>query len=102
MISEGSLYRLASFEEGDLASYQYISRDQQEIVVFAFQQAQYFGSGVTRICLQGLQPDAVYAVAGGAGTADTPWHGSNLMNIGLPLTLRGDYASQLIQLKRQA
>lgn len=100
VVAEGSLYRLASFQDGDIAACQYISRDRQEIALFAFQQAQYFGSAEKRIVMQGLEPDAVYVVQEKEGGPDTMWHGSSLMNIGLPLTLQGDYASQLIQLKR--
>lgn len=100
IILEGSQYRLESFRDGDIAAYQYISRDQQEIVVFAFQQAQYFGSTEKRLVMQGLEPNTVYKIVGEDGESDTLWHGSTLMNIGLPLTLSGDYASQLIYLKR--
>lgn len=100
VIAEGSLYRLASFRDGDLAAYQYISPDQQEIVIFAFQQAQYFGYAEKRLVLQGLAPDARYQLEQQNNEPDVVWHGSNLLNIGLPLTLSGDYASQLIRLKR--
>lgn len=100
VIAEGSLYRLASFRDGDLAAYQYISPDQQEIVIFAFQQAQYFGYAEKRLVLQGLAPHALYQLEQQNNEPDVVWHGSNLLNIGLPLTLSGDYASQLIRLKR--
>jgi len=101
VITEGSLHRLLSFREGDLAASQYISQDGQEVVVFAFQQAQYFGYAEKRLVLQQLDPGAIYVVQGEAGAEDRAWHGSTLMNLGLPLTLRGDYASELIRLKRQ-
>ncbi|MRN55887.1 alpha-galactosidase [Paenibacillus sp. LC-T2] len=100
VIAEGSMYRLASFRDGDLAAYQYISPDQQEIVIFAFQQAQYFGYAEKRLVLQGLAHDAQYQLEQQNNEPDVVWHGSNLLNIGLPLTLSGDYASQLIRLKR--
>lgn len=99
VIAEGSLYRLASFRDGDLAAFQYISPDQQEVVIFAFQQAQYFGYAEKRLVLQGLAPDAQYQLEQQNNEPDVVWHGSNLQNIGLPLTLSGDYASQLIRLK---
>ncbi|MGG6309433.1 alpha-galactosidase [Paenibacillus macerans] len=124
LIAEGDLYRLASFEEGDLAAWQYISRDRKELTVFAFRQAQYFGASETRLRLQGLDPEALYRVeTPGAGlpeaaghTVDehddrpngtaadsaesTVRHGSTLMNLGLPLVLSGDYASQFVYLRR--
>ncbi|MFC3748219.1 alpha-galactosidase [Paenibacillus sp. GCM10012306] len=102
IITEGSLYRLSSFREGDIAASQYISHDGQESVVFAFQQAQYFGSAEKRLPLQGLDPNAVYLVQDEKGEAGMTWHGSSLMNLGLPLTLQGDYASQLFRLTRQS
>lgn len=120
IISEGSLYRLASFREGNLAAWQYISHDAKELAVFSFQQAQYFGFAEQRLQLQGLEPDAVYEELmeeapevtdevtdeitvpdlEAEGRLRRVWHGSTLMNIGLPLPLRGDYASLLIRLRR--
>jgi alpha-galactosidase len=123
LVAEGELYRLASFEEGDVAAWQYVARDRDEIAVFAFRQAQYFGNAKLRLRLQGLEPDARYRVeaqgeelpaetdspadprtdvpAGRATlAANNVWHGSTLMRLGLPLTLVGDYASQLVYLRR--
>lgn len=125
MVAEGDLYRLASFAEGDVAAWQYVSRDRDEIAVFAFRQAQYFGDAELRLRLQGLEPDARYrmemptgAVAAGVeGTngnaadehTDNPaaeahtgavWHGSTLLRLGLPLVLAGDYASRFVYLRR--
>jgi len=101
VIAEGSLYRLASFADGDLAAYQYISQERQRIAVFAFQQAQYFGHAEKRLVLQGLEPDTLYQIQESGGGAGSSWHGSTLMNLGIPLDLRGDYASQLIYLEVQ-
>lgn len=101
VISEGNLYRLSSFHEGDISAAQYISQDGNECVIFAFQQAQYFGSAEKRLLLQGLEPEAVYVVSEENSEAETEWHGSTLLNIGLPLSLLGDYASQVFRLKRK-
>ncbi|WP_309242066.1 alpha-galactosidase [Paenibacillus sp. S150] len=101
VIAEGSLYRLASVREGGLAAGQYVSPDRQETVVFAFRQAQHFGYSEQRITLRGLDPDAVYSMEAAEGLTQTLWHGSTLMNLGLPLSLSGDYASRMIHLQRQ-
>ncbi|WP_376769648.1 alpha-galactosidase [Paenibacillus endophyticus] len=97
-VTEGSLYRLASFADGNTAAYQYVSRDGQEAVVFAFQQAQYFGYQETRLKLQGLVPGRSYEVLSENGSGVVR-HGSNLMQIGIPLGLSGDYASSMVRLK---
>lgn len=99
IVTEGSLFRLASFEEGNTAAYQYVSCDGDESVVFAFQQAQYFGYQESRLKLQGLDAAASYEVYGDDGQPVVR-HGSTLMNIGIPYALSGDYASRLVRIKR--
>jgi alpha-galactosidase len=99
IVTEGSLFRLASFEEGNTAAYQYVSCDGKESVVFAFQQAQYFGYQESRLKLQGLDAAASYEVFGEEGQPVVR-HGSTLMNIGIPYALSGDYASRLVRIKR--
>nr|WP_139993792.1 alpha-galactosidase [Paenibacillus paridis] len=99
IVTEGSLFRLASFEEGNTAAYQYVSCDGEEAVVFAFQQAQYFGYQESRLKLQGLDAAASYEVFGEEGQPVVR-HGSTLMNIGIPYALSGDYASRLVRIKR--
>lgn len=126
LVAEGDLYRLASFAEGDVAAWQYVSRDRDEVAVFAFRQAQYFGDTELRLRLQGLEPDGRYRVevpeedltveanntadqraAESTGittdlAADNVRHGSTLMRLGLPLTLAGDYASRFVYLRRHS
>ena len=82
-----------------MAAYQYLSADDREAVVFAFLQSQHFGSEVRNLRLQGLDPKATYEVQ--IDDADYfVCHGSTLMNLGVPLTLRGDYKSMMIRVKR--
>nr|WP_141500501.1 alpha-galactosidase [Paenibacillus luteus] len=99
IVTEGSLFRLASFEEGNTAAYQYMSCDGDEAVVFAFQQAQYFGYQESRLKLQGLDASSSYEVYGEEGQPVVR-HGSTLMNIGIPYALSGDYASRLVRIMR--
>lgn len=100
MIMNGSLYRLSSLRDANLAAYQYLSDDEREAVVFAFLQSQHFGSEVRSLRLQGLEPQASYEVQIEDGDALVR-HGSTLMNLGVPLTLRGDYQSMMIRVKRK-
>ncbi|WP_123039205.1 alpha-galactosidase [Cohnella candidum] len=98
-IMQGDLYRLESMRNTNAAAYQYVGQDGQEAVVFAFLHSQHFGSEERRLRLQGLDPNAVYEVESAPG-ATVQRHGSTLMNLGIPLTLQGDYKSRLIRLKR--
>lgn len=99
VIMRGSLYRLVSLRHSHVTAYQYVSEDEREAVVFVFLHAQHFGTEERRLPLQGLDPDALYEVEDQTGKT-VRRHGSTLMNLGIPLMLRGDYASWLIRLKR--
>jgi len=101
IVLHGSLYRLQSFKQTNAAAYQYISEDREESVIFTFLQSQHFGTEERRLLLQGLEPKASYEVIR-EGLEPIIMHGSNLMNIGIPVTLRGDYSSELIRLKLMA
>ncbi|BBI32683.1 alpha-galactosidase [Cohnella abietis] len=100
IVLHGSLYRLESLQRSNIAAYQYISEDQQEAVIFTFLQSQHFGSEQRSLLLQGLDPAASYEVSR-VGLEAVIRHGSNLMNVGIPLLLKGDYSSELIRLKRK-
>nr|WP_258171300.1 alpha-galactosidase [Paenibacillus sp. R14(2021)] len=97
-VLQGSLYRLESLRYSNTAAYQYLSQDRKESVVFTFLQSQHFGAEERHLQLQGLDAGVKYEV-----TIDEQellvLHGSNLMHVGLPLQLRGDYGSKLIRLK---
>jgi len=96
-ILRGDLYRLESFRSSNVAAYQYVGEDRKEAVVFVFLQSQHFGAEERRLTLQGLDQDAVYEVIR-EGRETVRLHGSTLMNVGLPVTLRGDYGSELVRL----
>jgi alpha-galactosidase len=97
-IQRGDLFRLESFRSSNVAAYQYVGKERQEAVVFAFLQSQHFGSEERRLLLQGLDQDATYEVSR-EGRDPVRLHGSTLMNVGLPLTLKGDYGSELVRLR---
>lgn len=100
VIMAGGLYRLESLRGSNVAAYQYVGEDDREAVVFVFLQSQHFGTEERRLRLQGLDASAVYEVRR-EGRETVAVHGSTLMNAGLPVTLRGDYGSELIRLKRK-
>ncbi|SDW47263.1 alpha-galactosidase [Paenibacillus sp. CF384] len=95
----GDLYRLSSLRHSNVAACQYVARDGQESVVFAFQNAQHFGAWERRLTLQGLDPDALYEVDAGDGRAVTQ-HGSTLMQVGVALGFSGDGQSRMIRIAR--
>ncbi|MCC3373243.1 alpha-galactosidase [Cohnella sp. REN36] len=100
LVTDGDQYRLASLRDSNIAAYQYVGRDGDEAVVFAFLQSEHFGGSERRLRLRGLDPEAVYEVRGDDGSEAWVRHGSTLMHLGLPLALRGDYASWLLRLRR--
>ncbi|RED61781.1 alpha-galactosidase [Cohnella lupini] len=97
-VLRGDLYRLESFRGSNVAAYQYVGKDRNESVVFVFLQSQFFGSEERRLLLQGLDEDAAYEVSR-EGRETVRLHGSTLMNVGIALTLKGDYGSELVRLK---
>ncbi|TVY02178.1 alpha-galactosidase [Cohnella terricola] len=99
IVLQGDLFRLEPLGRSNLAAYQYTSADTHEAVVFAFQDSQHFGGEERLIRLRGLDPDAAYEVSLDGGEPIVR-HGSTLMRLGYPLTLRGDYGSWLLRLKR--
>ena len=92
VVQHGSQYRLG--EPGRSASaVQYVTADRRESVVLVYQEAQQYDSAPRPLRLQGLDPEAAYRFE------DSVVSGAFLMAHGLSLTLVGDYASLLIQLR---
>ena len=96
IIADGDLWRLGNPAEENRTAVEYISPDRGRVLVFAFLHSQNFFSGSGAIRLQGLDPGAVYCDAEGKCC-----RGSYLMEIGLPVTLEGDFDSRMILLTRQ-
>ena len=100
---EGSLYRLFSPREGNLAANEYVSSDSKQAALFAFLHSQQFLWPAPTIYLRGLDENALYRIR----TIDDKLvekqesvSGSFLMHHGLNLNLRGDYDSTLIVLEK--
>ncbi|MDA3926119.1 MAG: alpha-galactosidase [Kiritimatiellae bacterium] len=92
----GDYYQLLSPRTDKRAVYQYVSKDKSEAVLFVLGQSMQFRDKLPNIRLQGLNPDTLY-------TADgyKPMSGAGLMNIGIPVNLRGDFDSKLIQIRKK-
>jgi alpha-galactosidase len=97
LIQEGKLYRLLSLRNSAYASWQYVSKDQNEAVVFMFLHSGQFAAQTPLLKLRGLHPETIYQIEG----LGKPFRftGKNIMNVGLPVTLKGDFDSAIIRLK---
>ncbi len=95
-VQYGKLYRLSSVRESTLHAVEYISQDDQDVLVFAFRQGYQFGKEMPNLKLQGLDPEALYQLEG----EEKQLHGSTLMRVGLETDLSGDFDSRLLRLKR--
>ena len=102
-VQDGKLYRLGSPIESDFSATQYVSKDNQQTVVFAFLHSQQFGQNMPLLHLQGLAEDAMYSVT----TTDNKLEdqtkklsGAYLMHHGIQLRLRGDYDASALKFDR--
>ncbi|KAK3709815.1 hypothetical protein LTR37_010643 [Vermiconidia calcicola] len=97
MVISGSFYRLRLPEYSNWPAVQVISEDENQSVVFAFQQKNAVKPAPPPLRLQGLDASARYL-----NDADnSTYTGATYMNAGLNLAFEGDYDSQLIHLYKQ-
>lgn len=103
-VQRGDLYRLIAPEDSSATATEHVARDGSQVVLFAFLQAQRYGSPFPTVRLQGLQPDAMYRIK----TIDDKLKGlpevlsgDALMHSGLTFQLTGDYDSSSVTLERQ-
>jgi alpha-galactosidase len=89
----GKLYRLRSPRQSELSAVQFVGAD--EAVVFVFLRTSQFGPFRTVLHLQGLEPNAQYRLVG----SDEVYSGQMLMKRGVPVSLSGSFASQMIRVK---
>lgn len=107
LVQEGRLFRLRSPRESAFSAFEYAQPDHSSAVVFAFLQTSTMGRPMPPLQLRGLSADSIYQVEAivppGANSPVAPFKasGAALMNKGLSLHLRGDYASALIRLTEQ-
>ena len=81
------VYRIASVYDHSYQVLEYLERDKNEFTVFAFgHNLHQWDKQLPRFRMRGLDPDSVYE------SDKTRMSGAALMNIGIQLTLRGDYS----------
>lgn len=106
LVQQGLLYRLTpSIGEPGAWVTEYVAPDKSEAVVFAYLHSQQFGSPFPGVQLQGLDAAATYALTpqdeAKAGSLPQRATGAELMGGKLQLTLRGDYDSTIVRLKKE-
>jgi alpha-galactosidase len=102
-VQDGKLFRLGSPIESDFSAMQYISKDGQQSVVFAFLHSQQFGRSMPLLYLEGLAEDATYSVTTMNGKLQEQTEklsGAYLMHHGIQLQLQGDYDATAIRFDR--
>jgi alpha-galactosidase len=107
-IVQGDLYRLISPRDGsEFSATQTVNADQSQSVVFAFIHSTQEGRGFPLLKLQGLDPNAEYAITPieGKARSDTPAQASGAwwMNHGLDMDydFRGDFQAAAFRLDRK-
>lgn len=99
-IQTGKLYRLLSPRDSDVAANEYVSEDGKQSILFAFRHSQQYDLPAPSLYLRGLDARATYSLAFLGGRTQT-LSGAFLMQHGVDLNLRDDYASELVVLTRQ-
>jgi alpha-galactosidase len=95
----GDLYRLLLPDENDTTANEYVSKDGKQAVLFGFRHSQEYDTAPPTIYLRGLEARGVYEVTGLDGKSSEV-SGAYLMDAGVNLTLRGDFASTMLELRR--
>ncbi len=96
-IQFGDMFRLSSPFESNIASWQYISKDKNEVVAFFFTITGKANTLHKMIKLQGLETDCNYKCAENGKI----YSGAYLMQFGLPAFQNADYISNIIVLKKE-
>ncbi len=99
----GELYRILSPRTSDTTANEYVSSNGSEALVFAFRHSQEYNTPPPAICLEGLNPRALYRIE----SIDNKLldkqpgvSGAWLMQNGLHVELKGDFDSTLVLLHR--
>ena len=89
VVQNGDLYRLQRPSGGNVAATEYVSKDQNEAVLFLFMHSRKCGEVIPRVRLRALREDARYFCVETGKT----YAGKTLMNLGLSAELNGDFDS---------
>ena len=95
VVQNGDLYRLQRPSGGNVAATEYVSKDQNEAVLFVFMHSRKFGEVIPRVRLRALKADARYFCKETGKT----YTGNTLMNLGLSVELNGDFDSKAFYLQ---
>lgn len=108
VIWDGDLYRLVSPYSGQHTSSMYVSKDNCEAVVFAFDIYPRYAEKLLPVRLQGLEADKMYRVREINRMSDTTeaeegtlYSGEYLMTIGLPLFTTRSLNSRILEVKAE-
>ncbi|MDQ2775996.1 MAG: alpha-galactosidase [Acidobacteriota bacterium] len=104
-VQRGDLYRLLSPRTNDTTANEYVSKDGNQAVLFAYRHSQEYNTPPPTIRLQGLNPTSVYkleSIDGKLVDKQPEMSGAYLMQNGLNLKLVNDYDSTAVVLKRVA
>lgn len=123
IVQMGDLYRIVSVQENPYGVYQFVNEEIGRSAVFVMGTNMHFAEMPDRACLRGLKPDATYKVTGYGTYYKKPYcryeptqpyyyeeipervkdygtfTGRGLMNVGLPIVIRGDASSEIILLE---
>ena len=105
----GELHRIASLREHPYAAFQFVLPDASESLLFVFGHGLRFGESIPNLCLESLDADKTYAMTV-YGKQKLPedrvkptslgsLSGRALMEIGVPVKVRGDYDSCIYHFK---
>ena len=102
VILDGDQYRLVSPYEGNHAATMYVTKDQKEAVVFAFDIYPRFAEKLYNVVMQGLNASATYKVEeinrmDGSQGEIKEYSGNYLMTIGLPMFTESKLASKIFK-----
>lgn len=95
-IQSGDMYRLESPFEGNVAAWQFVSEDGNDIFAAYFRILCRVNPGISRMKFTALDSDAVYEIVG----EDRRYTGGELMNVGLVVDFWGDFQSRTWRIKK--
>ncbi|MEC0177635.1 alpha-galactosidase [Paenibacillus favisporus] len=100
LVQQGDLYRLKSPFDGNESAWMFVSEDQKDALVYAFQVMAVPNAPQRTLRLDGLDPELEYEVEPGTGGEISILGGDRLMQLGLPLAYEHkDYQSRWFRLR---
>jgi len=103
-VQSGDLYRILSPQSNDTSANEYVARNGEQALLFAFRHSQQYNTAPPTIYLRGLNERAVYRVESIDGKLldkQPEMSGAYLMHHGLNFRLQDDYDCTLVILQRQ-